>query len=277
VGFVTRALVIGVSIAALFACSVAPSDPLNDIGEHSAQAQRDPAQQSTTGNTEVKKADASAPDAAGECKTAAPNNRCGLDPQCGCGVNETCDVTNESTGATSCLSAGGATLGRPCTQTGDCLAGLTCEYGACRPYCTTPLSKCGVSGTDLCVQIKGPDARPIPNKTACTIKCDPRVPAAVCGTNACHWFADYYAPSKVSDCNFGGTTKAYDVSCDSTSSCLPGHACITWSKSKDGKECQQWCRLNQTPTDCPSGFTCKDYYGADAPVIDGVKEGLCQD
>src|SRR5437764_632731 len=58
-------------------------------------------------------------EAAAVCKTVPPNNRCGLDPQCGCGSNETCDVTNEATGATSCVTGGGATLGRPCSQTGD--------------------------------------------------------------------------------------------------------------------------------------------------------------
>jgi hypothetical protein len=272
-----HAIALGASILALVACSVTPPEvPDDDLAGPNAQPSKKPP---TTNNTEVTQVDASVPDApaAVACKTVAPNNRCGLDPQCGCGANETCEVTNETTGATSCLTAGGATLGRPCTQTGDCLAGLTCEYGACRPYCTTPRSKCTVGGTDLCVEIMGPDSKPILNKSVCTIQCDPRNPGPVCGTNACHWFADYYKPSKVSDCNFGGTTKAYDVACVSTSSCLPGHACITWPQALDKKECQQWCRIGQAPSDCPSGFTCRDYYGVDAPVINGVKEGLCQD
>jgi hypothetical protein len=266
-----------VLVSPLVACSATAPMPPDDLVSEDPQPQKKPP---TTNATEVTESDASTPDAPpapAACKTVAPNNRCGLDPQCGCGANETCEVTNETTGATSCLTAGTTTLGRNCTQTGDCLAGFTCEYGACRPYCTTPLSKCTVGGTDLCVAIMGPDDKPIANKNVCTIQCDPRNPGPVCGTNACHWFADYYKPAKVSDCNFGGTVKAYDVACTSTSSCLPGLACITWPKALNGKECQQWCRIGQTPTDCPSGFTCKDYYGADAPVINGVKEGLCQD
>jgi len=276
--FTSRVAAGAACLLAIVACSAAPQEVPDDlVGENPQRSTKPPAKNNDT--SETKEADASVPDTqqATTCKTVAPNNRCGLDPQCGCAANETCEVTNESTGATSCLTAGGATLGRPCTQTGDCLAGLTCEYGACRPYCTTPRSKCGTAGTGLCVEIMDGNSKPVTNKNVCTLNCDPRMPAGVCGTNACHWFADYYKPAKVSDCNFGGTTKAYDVKCESTSDCVPGTACITWSKSRDGKECQQWCRIGQAPSDCPAGFTCKDYYGADAPVISGVKEGLCQD
>lgn len=227
-----------------------------------------------TGTTEVKEGDASVPpEAAAQCATVPPNNRCGLAPQCGCGPNETCDVTNDTTGATSCVSAGSATLGRPCTQTGDCLAGFTCAYGACRPYCSAPGSKCAVGGTDLCVQVTTADAKPIPNRAFCTIGCDPRLPAAVCGTNSCEWFADYYAPNnKVSDCNFGGT-KGQIAVCNTTSECLPGFACN--DHPDYGPECEKWCRIGQN--DCPDKFSCKDVFGANAPVIAGVKEGLCQD
>jgi hypothetical protein len=98
----------------------------------------------------------------------------------------------------------------------------------------------------------------------------------VCGTNACHWFATYYSPSKVSDCNFGGTTPALSV-CATTSDCQPGLACVTHPKY--GLECEKWCRIGQVPSDCGTDpkFTCKDVFGADAPVINGIKEGVCQD
>ena len=257
--------------AAVFACSsTAPSVP-DDVVQGPPGAQRQP----KPTPTKVQEADASVPDLPAQCQTAPPNNRCGLDLQCGCANNETCDVTNESSGATSCVTAGGATLGRPCNQTGDCLAGLTCMYGACRPYCKTPRSKCTVSGTDLCVEVLGANAKPVTNKTVCTITCDPRVPAGVCGTNACHWFGTYYAPSKVSDCNFGGTLAALAV-CKGTSDCQPGLACIVHPKY--GLECERWCRIG-VAGDCGTDpkFTCKDVFLGDAPVINGVKEGVCQD
>lgn len=257
-------------------CSASPQLPPDDFDNGGTQSPTKKPSPST-GTTEVKEADASVPtEAAAQCATVPPNNRCGLSPQCGCGANETCEVTNDTTGATSCVSAGSATLGRPCTQTGDCLAGFTCAYGACRPYCGTAGSKCAVGGTDLCVQANGQAGKPVPNRAFCTINCDPRLPSAVCGTNSCEWFPTEYAPNKVSDCNYPGTKPALST-CELTDECLPGFACITHPDPKIGRECEQWCRIGQTPSDCKPGFTCKDVFGANAPVIGGVKEGICQD
>jgi hypothetical protein len=259
--------------AGLVACSSSPPIGSDDFGLDEPGKVQKPAPPPTS---QVQEADASVPDAAAKCVAVPPNNRCGLNPQCGCANNETCDVTNEASGATSCVTAGGATLGRPCNQTGDCLAGLTCSYGACRPYCSTPRTKCGVAGTDLCVETLGADSKPVTNRNVCTITCDPRLPAGVCGTNACHWFGTYYAPSKVSDCNFGGTVAALSP-CIDTGDCQPTLACV--DHPKYGYECEKWCRIGQTPSDCGTDpkFKCKDVFGVDAPVINGVKEGVCQD
>lgn len=228
--------------------------------------------------TTVKEADASVPDTAAACKTVPPNNRCGLDPQCGCGTNETCDVTNSVTGATSCLTAGSATVGRPCNGTGDCIQGLACVYGACRPYCTSPLSKCSVTGTELCVTTQDPNTgADVPNANVCTITCDPRVPTGVCGTNSCLWFPDTYMPNKVSDCNFAGTVGALE-DCTGDYDCIPGYACVSYPlKNMPARmECEHWCRIG-VAADCEKGFSCKDVYGDNAPVINGMKEGVCQD
>ena len=276
-GHASLATLLGLGSVVIVACS-APPIPADDnpVGTDNA-----PSKKPTKGTdgTQVKEVDASVPDGqtAAACVTVAPNNRCGLAPQCGCGTNETCDVTNQATGATSCVTAGGATLGRPCTTTGDCLAGLACEYGACRPYCGTTGSKCAVGGTDLCVQVDSDaDGKPVPNKLVCTINCDPRQPSAVCGTNACQWYPDLYAPNKLSDCNFGGTTQAFDdkLRCVDTTDCLPGLACV--KHPKYGMECEPWCRIGQAPSACPSGTVCTDFFAANAPVINGVKEGVCQ-
>jgi hypothetical protein len=97
----------------------------------------------------------------------------------------------------------------------------------------------------------------------------------VCGTNACLWFATYYAPAKVSDCNFPGD-KDHLQACETSFDCKAGMACIDHPSASIGKECERWCRLG-VAADCPKGFTCKDVFGENAPVIDGVKEGVCQD
>jgi len=267
-------------IAALVACTAAPDVPNDDLGTGAgADTQPNKTTPPSGGDrttTETKGADASVPETAAACKTVPPNNRCGLVPQCGCGPNETCDVTNQTSGATSCVTAGGATLGRPCVQTGDCLAGLTCEYGACRPYCDTARTKCNVGGTVLCVEVLGDNNLPIPNNNICTLQCDPREPAPVCGTNSCHWLEDYYAPESVSDCNRPGTMKPYSDVCASDDDCQPGFACM--KHPKYGFECERWCRLG-VAGDCPSspsGLVCTDAFGTLAPVINGVKEGVCQ-
>jgi len=274
-GFVLGACIAVFSFVGCSSPALLPPDDL--VGDQPQPQKKKPGATTGTNNTsDVQEADASVPDQPTACVTVAPNNKCGLDPQCGCGANETCEVTNDTTGATSCVSAGAATLGRNCTQTGDCLAGFTCAYGACRPYCKTAGAKCDVGGTDLCVQSMGNDDKPIPNRSFCTIMCDPRVPAAVCGTNSCEWFATAYAPNKVSDCNRAGTKAALAL-CDYTDECLPGLACITHPNAQVGRECEQWCRIGQTPSDCKTGFQCKDVFGVNAPVINGVKEGICQD
>jgi hypothetical protein len=269
------------SLVTLIACAAAPID--GDLGSAgTSQTKKKPASSDPPPPPpSLDSADASTPDAAPECETASPNNKCGLDPQCGCGTNETCTVSSETTGAVSCVSAGTQTLGRPCAQTGDCVAGLACFYGACRPYCSSARSKCSAPGTDLCVEVLDAQNQPEPNMLLCTIACDPRVPSTVCGTNACLWFPTYYSPEKVSDCNFAGATPAYST-CQSDADCKPGYACV--DHPKYGPECERWCRVG-VAGDCnaPSGETfppdlsCKDVFGANAPVINGQTEGVCQD
>ena len=265
---------LGAAVLMTVACTAPQPDltPDRGAGEPTAKTPKAPPQSDTP--TEVKKVDAGSTEN-DTCETVPPNDRCGLDPQCGCLDTETCDVSNRTTGATSCVTGGTATLGRPCTQTGDCIAGLGCLYGACRPYCKTPLTKCSVGGTELCVTMPDDEGKPVPNLSFCTITCDPREPAGVCGVNSCHWFATLYAPNKVSDCNFAGSSDELQ-GCAGHADCKPGLACI--DHPKHGLECERWCRIG-VAGDCGAdpAFKCKDVYGENAPVINGVKEGICQD
>jgi len=264
-----RAVIAAGIVAALVACSSAApstSDPIDPVNDGSRQQRPPP----TIKEAEAGVGDSGTttdPDAgSGVCKTVPPTNRCGLDPQCGCGVNETCDVTNDETGATSCTTAGSATLGRPCGRTGDCAAGLTCAFGACRPYCTTARSKCNQPGTDLCIEMTDSNNNPYPLSNTCSIVCDPWDAKGACGTNRCDWFESFYKPFKISDCSAPGTA-TLGQACKYDDDCVTGHLCI-------GSKCERWCRMGQAG-DCPSNKVCDDYFGVDGPTVGGVKRGVC--
>jgi hypothetical protein len=127
------------------------------------------------------------------------------------------------------------------------------------------MTKCGEPGTDLCVAITD-NGKPLPNLNVCTIACDPFDPKGVCGTNSCHWFESAYKPFRVSDCNYPGAS-ALKGACETDSDCAAGLLCIS-------QKCEKWCRIGQAG-DCPNNVQCKDFFAADAPVIGGVKRGVC--
>ena len=218
--------------------------------------------------------DASTGSDSGTCATVPPNNLCGLVPQCGCGANQTCDVTNDTTGATSCITSGATARGAQCTGTGNCAQGLTCVFGACRPYCTTPNQACPGTGLGGCYSPEYAAGLTTPNRNVCAIDCDPRTPSAACGNNSCLWFAG----SNGTDCRPGGTGLELDA-CSTLDGCAAGLICF--SHPLFGPECERWCRLpaSSYPNDCGAFTTCTDAYaaaGANAPFVGGVKLGLCQ-
>jgi hypothetical protein len=269
-------MLVGGVVATVAACA-ATADPQGDALAGSPTATATTSKPSTPPPAPtLDAADASQPEASAPCKTLGTNGKCGIDPQCGCAANETCDVT-ASSGAVSCVTGGSATLGRPCTQTGDCVAGLTCLYGACRPYCTNARSQCTGAGTELCVEELDNNNKPIANMNTCTITCDPLMPSAVCGTNTCMWFDTLYAPAKVSDCNYPGTQGLNQGCPNSDYDCAPGLACHQAPKHNNNYECEKWCHFSPAVAgECGSGYSCKDVFGAAAPVFNGVHEGLCQ-
>lgn len=217
--------------------------------------------------------DASPPVDAGQdsgptCATTPPSNACGLTAQCGCAQNQTCAITSAGTGAVSCVSAGSTPSGNPCTTQSQCGRGLTCVFGACRPYCATENQACpGAAGT-FCFAPEDQNGNTSPNLKVCTIACDPRTPATACGANACQW----YPTERVSDCREAGPGAQY-AACDYDFDCRAGYAC--GDHPFYGLECERWCRIGQN--DCGAGEACYDVYGANAPVSGGVKLGLCQD
>ncbi len=200
------------------------------------------------------------------CTTAAPSNACGVAPQCGCGANETCEVT-KTDGTVACKAAGSAALGHACSKAGDCAVGLTCVDGACRPYCATPNDPC--TGTDLgtCFAPEDAQGNATPNKSVCSIECDPLAPSALCGTNNCVWFSG----DKIADCVTAGTGGTFD-DCSSLLDCQPGYQCFLYMGTYP--ECEKWCVLGKAG-ECGSD-TCTDAFGANAPKSGGQKLGLCQ-
>jgi hypothetical protein len=205
---------------------------------------------------------------AGTCATVAPSNACGLTPQCGCAANQTCDVTNNTTGAVSCVLAGGGPVGSYCTTTTQCANGLTCGYNTCRPYCATAGAACAGANLGQCTQYYDPTAgTAVPNSKVCTIACDLRSPSAACGSNNCIFDTTINA----TDCDKSGT-KALYAACTRYNDCQQGLACT--QHPLFGFECEKWCRIGQS--DCGLLETCTDVYGAAAPSSGGAKLGHCQ-
>lgn len=211
------------------------------------------------------------PDAStGTCTTTPPSNVCGVSPQCGCAANQTCAVSGSS-GASSCVTAGSKAVGNACTKVSDCAPGNACEFGACRPYCSTPGSTC--TGNGVCFAPQDGNGKTTPNLNVCAVTCDLLSPSAKCGTNACRWFAT----DGETDCRTAGTVGKFDA-CYGTSDCKAGLACA-YDAYWDDYSCFQWCRVGTN--DCGSGLYCDNYLeleeGLAAPVVGGYKLGVCRD
>ncbi len=262
-----------------------PEEPSVTVPEKPEEEQQtsDAGQTTTDAGTDAAKQDASTTiiDAgtdsgsvvttdAGACTKAPPSNVCGVAPQCGCAANETCDVTNTTTGAVSCVLAGGGPQGSVCTTSTQCAKGLTCQFGACRPYCSTAGTTCSGANLGICYAPLNNSNATTPNLSVCAVKCDPRNPSASCASNTCLWFPG----DQQSDCNTPGTKTVYQA-CSGVADCAAGLACA-FDPLSLGNACLRWCRIGVS-SDCPGLFeSCDDVYGANAPVVSGQKYGLCR-
>lgn len=206
--------------------------------------------------------------------TIPPTATCGLAPQCGCASNQTCDITDDATGAAACNVAGSAAQGHGCNASADCSPGLTCFQGACRPYCTTSNAQCNLAGTGLCIQVTATGGVNLPNKTLCLINCQVDDPTSCGGIPASGPIAGCTLETIAGthgDCTAAGrsttTCGGFDGATWVPPVCAPGYTCSSTNT------CNQWCRFNVGGT-CTGGMTCQHYPNGGV-AIDGSEYGYC--
>ena len=229
------------------------SPPKNDSGNPQGDS-GNPADSSMTG------------DGGGTCVKPPPAS-CGLAPQCGCGASQTCEVT-DIMGDTACTGAGTAAQGHACTTTGGCAAGLTCVFGACRPYCASAGAACGTPGTGNCQQVQNTSMVDIKNLKVCLIACA-LDDASSCGglpTNTTDPVASCVPTTTgATDCETAGRST---TTCGGQNPpfCAPGYACV------NSATCQKWCKVGGSGQ-C-GAQTCGSFT---TPVmIGGVEYGSCR-
>jgi hypothetical protein len=198
----------------------------------------------------------------GNCKVVPPSNVCGLDPQCGCGAMGTCDVDFQKLdGTTKCVQTmGSGMIKSACKMTTDCSAGLTCVFGACRPYCSMDMATCPQPGTKICHQLTANNMN-VPNLLICYLDC------ALDDANACGGAneACVYGGPNETDCR--DVTGANMTTCNQqTPMCSPGYVCLT------NNTCAKWCKVGGMNT-C-GNKTCNSLQTK--VIINNQEFGICQ-
>jgi hypothetical protein len=200
----------------------------------------------------------------GTCKVVPPSNICGLDPQCGCGSGGTCDIDFQTLdGKTKCVqSTGMGMIASACKTTPECAPGLTCVFGACRPYCSQDMANCSQPGTNVCHQLtSGMAMMPIPNLLVCYIDCALDSATSCGGGNE----ACVYGGNGATDCR--DVTGANMATCNQTTAiCSPGYVCLT------NNTCKKWCKVGGNT--CGGNMTCASL--ATKVIIKNVEYGICQ-
>jgi hypothetical protein len=203
------------------------------------------------------------------CALPTPDSDCDTHPQCGCEPGQKCDIIDVETGRVTCTPAGDAKPHQPCSTFGaQCLAGSSCQGGACKELCTVATDCIGANRE--CRQVESyasGQAKKVPNFYACTSGCDPVSPGLVCGTGVSCQFV-----GATTDCYASGGETGPGACTQTTGlACAPGFTCINTTQQIGKYSCLKWCRL--TASDCPTGFVCKDL--SSKPTLSGVEYGAC--
>jgi hypothetical protein len=173
----------------------------------------------------------------GSCTSPTPGGgACDYHPgnECGCSSAQKCSVTNEATGAASCIPAGGLGLHEKCTADADCAKGSWCDHftGTCEEIC---LSSADCDG-GTCVN--APQVNPastIPGLQVCTANCEP-VTTAPCGSGVTCAF-DASSTVQGFDCFVSGLNPE-GAMCNLSRDCDKGLVCIVVGSKKS---CERWC------------------------------------
>jgi hypothetical protein len=182
--------------------------------------------------------DASVPDTS-TCVTTPPSKKCGVFPQCGCTLAQTCDVMG-SKGEVDCTTAGTAPMGHPCTATSGCKVGLTCMFGTCHAYCDKAGQACATAGTGNCIQVNATGGVPVPNMLVCLVKCALEDPKSCGGTTVAGTGVCFVDDKGGTDCQSGGT-RTENQTCNPSMECGPALVC-TGPAGQDGT-CKKWCKV----------------------------------
>ena len=266
---------VAASGVAIFAAACAASEPRQSFAEELPATPAQTPEQSapptkapqsgpvTTGS------DAGAqPDAPDTCQRTAPSNKCGLVPQCGCTLAETCDV-DDTSGNVDCVTAGKAVMGASCLATPGCALGLTCVFGTCHAFCGNPGSACTAANTGACIQIKAQGGTAIPNLSVCRVACDLRDVNACGGTTAAGTGVCMVDDNGDTDCASGGT-KTAGQACSPADDCGPGVVCTLTGTATAGT-CKTWCRVGTN--DCGGTTACTGFQTK--VIVAGVEHGAC--
>ncbi len=202
----------------------------------------------------------------GSC-TPPAGSPCSVFPQCGCEAAQNCVVANTS-GKTSCITAGSDGVHEPCTTNSECKKGMQCIAGVCVPFCTSD-SDCTISGSPRCRAVQylptgSSTPADVPNLKICLAQCDVLNPATVCGPNTSCFFP--YLSDDTTECTAAGTSTVKGGCASNDYACAPGYICVN-----DG-DCFKWCRIGFA-SDCPAGRVCTGFM---TPILKGgVEHGVC--
>ncbi len=202
------------------------------------------------------------------CPGAPKGSTCGVSPQCGCATTATCDVVGDD-GATSCVPAGRFVRGAPCTATVGCAQGLTCVFGTCHAFCSSPGTACSQPGTGACIQVNRTGGSAIPGLAVCRTACDLRDAMSCGGTNGAGTGVCISDDEGGTECVSGGTRKLNET-CATADDCGPSLVCVLGQSGTSGS-CKRWCRVGTS--DCGVAVTCRAF--APKVMAGGVEHGAC--
>lgn len=158
--------------------------------------------------------DAKPPDAMVDANTCSVQP-CTLAPQCGCPLNQSCDIDPTDLMGNVCRAVNTPGVEtNTCASFGDCARGYVCigdgTNDSCKRYCTSN-SECGTPRGQCVIQIVDTTQAAIPGAVVCSSNCDPLGNAATycpsgwkCGIFNAQYPINTGPTYDISDCEITG-------------------------------------------------------------------------